>query len=356
VECRAGEGSGAVKIGLREAWAKQARVATLVAIALAGIGVATLPAQRTTSAQYFKGNLHTHTLNSDGDSTPDDVVRWYREHNYNFVTLTDHNYLTSVDSLNALHAADSKFLVMKGQEVTDQFGAKPIHINGFGPNAFIKPPGGSSVLDMAQKMIDAIRAARAVPSINHPNFGWAISADELLQLRRTRLFEIFNGHPTVNNFGGGGVPGLEEVWDRMLSSGKLLYGIAVDDAHYFKRPWDAAAPRPGQGWVYVRAARLESRALLVALERGDFYSSTGVELQSLTATSTALTVVVKAEPQSKYRIQFIGKQGRLLSEAIASPATYTFKGDESYVRAKVIESNGKLAWIQPVPAGAYFPK
>ena len=45
---------------------------------------------------WFKGNLHTHTLNSDGDSTPDDVVRWYREHGYNFVMLTDHNYLTSV--------------------------------------------------------------------------------------------------------------------------------------------------------------------------------------------------------------------------------------------------------------------
>jgi folate-binding protein YgfZ len=59
---------------------------------------------------------------------------------------------------------------------------------------------------MAQKMIDAIRAAGAAPSINHPNYGWAISADELLQLQRTRLFEVFNGHPLVNNLGGGGVP------------------------------------------------------------------------------------------------------------------------------------------------------
>ena len=32
--------------------------------------------------RWFKGNTHTHTLNSDGDSTPDDVVRWYREHRY----------------------------------------------------------------------------------------------------------------------------------------------------------------------------------------------------------------------------------------------------------------------------------
>ena len=44
--------------------------------------------------RWFKGNTHTHTVNSDGDSTPDEVVRWYREHGYNFLVLSDHNYLT----------------------------------------------------------------------------------------------------------------------------------------------------------------------------------------------------------------------------------------------------------------------
>lgn len=305
---------------------------------------------------WFKGQLHTHTLNSDGDSTPDDVVRWYREHGYNFVTITDHNYLTSVDGLNAVHGADDRFLVVKGEEVTDRFGDKPIHVNGLDPAGFVKPPGGGSVVTMVQNMIDAIRSARGVPSINHPNYGWAMSADDLAQLERTRLFEVFNGHPLVNNLGGGGVPGLEETWDRLLSSGKLLYGIAVDDAHYFKRPEDTTAPRPGFGWVHVRAARLEARAIVEALERGDFYSSTGVELQSLERSTTAMTIVIRTQPASKYRIQFIGRQGAVLSEATTSPASYTFKGDEGYVRAKVIESNGKLAWIQPVAVGASAPK
>jgi hypothetical protein len=335
-----------------------ARAVLLIMAAVVGTAVSlpALPAQPAPPALYFKGNLHTHTLNSDGDSTPDDVVRWYREHGYNFVTLTDHNYLTSVDGLNALHGADDKFLVMKGEEVTGRFGDKPIHVNGLEPSTFIPAPTGSSVLDTVQKMVDAIRGARGVPSINHPNFGWAISADELLQVQRTRLFEVYNGHPTVNNLGGGGVPGLEEVWDRMLSSGKLLYGIAVDDAHYFKRPEDKTAPRPGYGWVYVRAPRLDSRALIDALERGDFYGSTGVEMQSIQATASALTLTVKKQASSKYRIQFIGRQGRVLSEATDSPASYTFKGDEGYVRAKVIESNGAQAWIQPVPIGASQPK
>jgi len=334
----------------------------LAAIAL-GVSASLLaepapPAQPAQPApRWFKGNLHTHTLNSDGDSTPDDVVRWYRERNYQFLVLTDHNYLTSVDGLNALHGADDKFLVVKGEEVTSRFGDKPLHVNGLEVERFVSPPaGGRSVVDVLQQMVDGIRAARGVPSINHPNFGWAITPDELGQVERTRLFEVFNGHPTVNNLGGGGVPGLEETWDRILSSGKLLYGIAVDDAHYFKRPEDPAAPRPGKGWVYVRAARLEARALVEALERGEFYSSTGVEMQSIESSGSGLSLAVKTETASKYRIQFIGRQGRVLSEVSTPTASYTFKGDEGYVRAKVLESNGKVAWIQPVPVGALGPK
>lgn len=307
-------------------------------------------------ALWYKGNLHTHTVNSDGDSTPDDVVRWYRERDYQFLVLTDHNYLTSVDGLNAVHGADDKFLVVKGEEVTGRVGDKPVHVNGLDVGRFVPLPGGASVPEMMQRMVDAIRDTGGVPSINHPNFGWAISPDELGQVQRTKLFEVFNGHPTVNSQGGGGVPGLEETWDRILSSGKMLYGIAVDDAHYFKRPEDPAAPRPGKGWVYVRSSRLEPRALLEALERGDFYSSTGVQMSSVEASASSLTLAVKAEPASKYRIQFIGRQGRILSEATTPVATYTFTGDEGYVRAKVMESNGKMAWIQPVPVGPSGPK
>ena len=306
--------------------------------------------------KYYKGNLHTHTLNSDGDSTPDDVVKWYREHGYQFLVLTDHNFLTSVDGLNALHAADEQFLVIKGEELTDKIGDKSIHINGFDVDRVVPVQGGQTVVEMVQRMVDALRGAHGVPSINHPNFSWAISADDLIQLQRTRLFEIFNGHPLVNNLGGGGVPGMEETWDRILSSGKLLYGIAVDDAHTFKAPGDPNVAGPGRGWVYIRSPRLEARALVEALERGEFYASTGVELVSVEASKTALAIVIKEGLMARYRTQFIGKQGKVLSEANGLTAIYTFKGDEGYVRAKIIESNGRYAWVQPVPVGSAAPR
>jgi hypothetical protein len=305
-------------------------------------------AEQATPAGWFKGNTHTHTLNSDGDSTPDDVVRWYREHGYQFLVLTDHNYLTSVDALNALHGASSKFLVVRGEEVTDRFGDKPLHVNGLDVASLVSPQGGTSVVDVLQRNVDAIRRDQGVPHVNHPNFGWAITADELRQLERTRLFELYNGHHAVNNQGGGGVPSLEEVWDIVLTSGRLLYGIAVDDAHTFKQPGNPAVAGPGRGWVMVRADRLDARTILEALERGDFYASTGVVLAGYEATASSITVKVRPVASSKYRIQFIGRGGRVLREVPSPEATYTFTGEEGYVRAKVLESNGWVAWCQPV--------
>ena len=166
------------------------------------------------------------------------------------------------------------------------------------------------------------------PHINHPNFRWSITREELEQVRNNRLLEIFNGHPQVNNEGGGGVPGLEEVWDALLTNGTLLYGIAVDDAHRFKQPGNPDVAGPGRGWVAVRAARLEARAVLEALERGDFYASTGVELADYQVTPQRITVSVEATTFSKYRIQFIGKGGRVLREVVEPTATYEIRGDE----------------------------
>ena len=138
------------------------------------------------------------------------------------------------------------------------------------------------------------------------------------------------------------------MWDIILSSGKLLYGIAVDDAHNFKRPWDKTASRPGQGWIVVRTAALSSKSILNAMEAVDFYASTGVELSDYSATEKGITITIKEERSSKYRVQFIGSGGRILSEVTQSPVAYSIKGTEGYVRAKIIESNGKFAWTQPV--------
>ena len=61
-----------------------------------------------------------------------------------------------------------------------------------------------------------------------------------------------------------------------------------------------------------------------------------------------IAITIKEDPTAKYRIQFIGKGGKLLKEEIKSPARYQIRGDEGYVRGKVLDSNGLIAWTQPV--------
>jgi hypothetical protein len=73
-----------------------------------------------------------------------------------------------------------------------------------------------------------------------------------------------------------------------------------------------------------------------------------VELSDVQATPQRLTVTVKEQSFARYTIQFIGQGGRVLKEAVSSPAQYDITGSEGYVRARILDSNGRMAWTQPV--------
>ncbi len=302
--------------------------------------------------KWYKGNTHTHTINSDGDSSPDEVARWYKEHRYHFVVITDHNFLTPVDGLNMILAAEEKFLVLSGEEVTDEFESPEdqffaLHLNAINLSKTLPPTGGSSVHEVLQTNLDSINAAGALAQINHPNFHWSINVEEMYNLRNCLLFEVWNTSTDCNNTGGGGYPGTEALWDSVLTRGKPVYAVASDDAHEFKL-WGPQYSNPGGGFVRVRADSLEAGALVAALERGDFYSSTGVTLNDITVTEEAYTVEFDEQGRTRHTVYFIGSGGKMLATAYQSPAVYRFTGKEGYVRAKIVDSNGRLAWTQPV--------
>lgn len=269
------------------------------------------------------------------------MVRWYRDHGYDFLVITDHDKITV--------ASDDKILLIPGEEVTDRLPKKPLHLIAIGLKSVVKPQGGTTPLDVLQRNVDAIREAGGIPAINHPNFGWAFEADVLKKLENVKLVEIASGHPYVNMEGGGGVPSVETMWDEVLTSGKTLYGIAVDDSHHLKFQTEKGnVALPGKAWIVVRAAELTPEAIMSAIERGDFYASKGPELTDYTVTDKAISVTIRETGGAKFRTQFIGSGGKLLLESIANPAKYTIRGDEGYVRVKVIDSNGNAAWTQPV--------
>jgi hypothetical protein len=336
----------------------------LAAVAATIIAATNLHAQGAQPAlRWYKGNTHTHTLNSDGDSPPDVVVRWYRENGYQFVVITDHEYLTDVAPLQALFGATGRFLVIQGQEVTQILPdsthpdrRRQGHVNAINSSRVVMPQGGASLAESYARNLSAIRAAGGLPQVNHPNWRWSVRLSDMVGLPDSTIFEIRNGHPGINSLGGTDAAGnvalaTEALWDSLLTRGKVMFGVGTDDSHYFTRPWDRSAPRPGQAWIFVRAAELTPEAIVQAMRRGDFYASTGVTLGDYRVDDKriSLTIVQRATgDDTRFRTEFIGRGGRVLATVHGMSASYDIRGDEGYIRARITDSNGWGAWTQPV--------
>ena len=394
-------------------------------------------------AKWYKGNLHTHTYWSDGDDFPEMVADWYKSHGYDFLALSDHNIIADHDKWLKVHKSKTgavaldkylkrfgkewvvvrgegeqkeirlrtlpeikakleepgRFLLIPSEEITD----KNVHVNATNIQELILPDKSldtttsPQIIKALQHAFDAVHAQRVrtgVPMfahLNHPNFKWAITAEELMQIDHEQFFEVYNGHPTVFNQGDELHAGTERVWDIVLAErlghlGKpVMYGLATDDSHHYHSTLPKAS-LSGRGWVMVKAKQLDAASIVAAMEKGDFYASTGVELQSLQSGDGRISLEVKAEAGVEYVVEFIGTRkgydrktvavkaadgselrvtrkysadvGTVMSAVKGPKAEYVLKGDELYVRARVTSTRPmksspvggevEMAWTQPV--------
>ncbi|MBN1490024.1 MAG: hypothetical protein JXA69_08915, partial [Phycisphaerae bacterium] len=193
--------------------------------------------------QWFKGNTHTHTWWSDGNTPPEIVAKWYKDHGYDFLVLSDHNILSrgetwapctgrkvamadayeqafdstwiekregedaveyrlkTLDEVRSLYEVPGKFLLIEGEEITDACNKIPVHLNALNLAELIPPPHGETVLATMQNNFDAVAAQAAhhgrpmLCHLNHPNFVRQIVAEDIARLRDARFFEVYNGHP-----------------------------------------------------------------------------------------------------------------------------------------------------------------
>jgi predicted metal-dependent phosphoesterase TrpH len=311
-------------------------------------------------AKYWKGNLHTHTLWSDGDDFPEMVVDWYKQHGYQFLALTDHNiiadgekwidaestaarqravrkyaarfgerwpeYRTVKDKkqvrlkplaeFRSLFEEPSKFLLVPAEEITHSYAKRPIHMNGINLRDTVKPLDGKDAIEtitvnLRQVADQRKKTGRAmIAFLNHPNFGWGVRAEEMLSAPELRYFEVFNGHPGVRNYGDAAHAATERVWDITLALrlGKhelgIVYGLATDDAHGYHE-YGVGKVNPGRGWVMVKAPHLTAEAMVKGLEAGDFYASTGVVLDEIVRDGDTLRLSIRTEPGVTYKTEFV---------------------------------------------------
>jgi len=365
---------------------------------------------------WQKGNLHTHSFWSDGDDFPEMIIDWYKENDYQFIALSDHNtiaegvywyklkqsdlknktldkykkrfgdwveskndstgvyvrlktfneYKTKLDELNS-------FLIIKSEEVTSSFENKPVHINVTNIQEKIDPFKGSSVIEVMQKTIDAVNTQKKklnIPMfahINHPNFGYGISVEDLKKLNGERFFEVYNGHPAVHNEGDDLHIDLETMWDLINISyydndKPLLLGIATDDSHNYHQR-STSLSNTGRGWVMVNSKKIETLSLIESMESGNFYSSSGIELKKVKRNNKRFVVEVEPNKGVNYEITFIGyrkddSQTQVLKTVKGNSASYIFNENDLFMRAKIssdeiktnpyVKGETTQAWTQPV--------
>ncbi len=376
------------------------------------------------SPRWYKGNTHTHTLWSDGDAAPEIAVAWYKDHGYDWLSLTDHDVvlreerwypisangrlsqtrlsrirdvfgidwitsriddgieqmrLKTLSELRDHFEEPGTFLLVDGEEIGDRSEGRPLHFNVLNIADMIPAQGGATIELALANNIQVVNnhaestGINALVHFNHPNYHWAVTAEQLGIMEGTDLFELYNGSTDCYNYGDSTHAGMDELWDAAntirLSRTTLgpLYGIATDDTHdYFDFGPDKS--NPGRGWIMVRADTLSADALISAMLKGDFYSSTGVELHDVIVSPDSYVVEIATERGITYTTRFIGTRlvegipgtpGEILHETDGPYATYRFHGDELFVRAKIISSRMQAnplvgeeapeqAWTQPV--------
>ena len=367
--------------------------------------------------KWYKGNLHTHTYWSDGDAFPEMVLDWYKSNGYQFIALSEHNIIAEVEKwkkipksviyrqgfedylekygadwvnykedssgisvklktaaeYQPLFQEEGAFSIINAEEITDRFEGKPLHMNATNVQGLIEPRHGSSVVETLQNNINAVLEQREksgqpiMPHINHPNFGWGISVEDMKALRGERFFEVFNGHPGVRNYGDSVHISTEEMWDQIniayLERGQpVMYGLGTDDSHHYHR-FGGQFSNSGRGWVMVQSESLDPADLINAMEAGQFYASSGVTLDQLEQSEGRILIEINEETGINYTIEFIGvRKGQTESEVFETfqgkKGAFELSEDMLFVRAKIVSSKIKdnpfqegdfeSAWTQPI--------
>ena len=326
--------------------------------------------------RWYKGNTHAHAgmlldgIVPHGDSSPASVARWYRDHGYDFAAITDHNRFTDPSAPELARIQSRDFILIPGVEITSDYrfpgatqdGERAVHTTALNvreaPSAdFANTPSR----DILAAHIERTRAAGGIAIVNHPNYHNEIKPADLLGLDGFRLFEVFNGEIEAHNEAGAGRLSTEQLWDTLLTAGARVYGVAADDAHYFKLPdllthYRGTFTMPGSGWIMVNARELNVPAIVGAIEKGHFYATTGVILKEvaydprhyriavdLPATEASLasafvTEAARCTPSSRapgLTIELIGRGGQVLLRTQDDKAEIDVEPADGYVRARV---------------------
>ncbi|MGW4686578.1 CehA/McbA family metallohydrolase [Streptomyces sp. NPDC004244] len=204
---------------------------------------------------WYRGDLHLHTVHSDGRRTVDQLVDAARAARMDFIATSDHN--TSSTGVSWRGNVPTDLLVLNAEEVTTRHG----HWLAVGlPQGewvdWHYAPADGGVLDRHVRRVHGLGglAVAAHPMTPGPGALWEFGLD------RVDALEVWNGPWTLDDAAN------IAVWHTMLCLGKRIAGLGNSDAH---GPSDVV----GQPHNVVNAASLSRADVLDALRRGRSYAA-----------------------------------------------------------------------------------
>ncbi len=255
---------------------------TAVAVAAAEVDpTPTAPARVLRDAPgWYRGDLHVHTVHSDGAFTPAEVLALARAAGLDFLVTSEHN--TSAGHLAFARAERPDLLLVAGEEVTTRTG----HASAIGlrPGRWVdwrfRPEDG-----VLPRIAGELRAEGVLLQANHP-FSPGKGNSWLFGWEAVDAVEVWNGSesPPSND-------SAVALWDGLLRSGRRVVATGGSDAH---RPPD----RVGHPQTVVRAERLAAAEVVEALRAGRCWlaSSTEVGLDFVAAAGDRLAGIGERLP------------------------------------------------------------
>lgn len=287
--------------------------------------------------RFWRGNLHTHSDQSDGALAPVQVAQIYREAGYDFLAITDHfRAVYGYPVTDTRELRTPTFTTLIGAELhapRTEFSSE-WHIIALGlPLDFRPTQAGETGPQLARRA----RVAGAFIGMAHPAAS-LLTLPDGESLDAAHAIEVYNALSAREDRG--------DSWhftDLLLGRGHRVGAYAADDAHF-----QPHHPRDCQAWVQVRANTLAPDALLAALKAGHYYSSTGPEIHYIRVGDNRITI--RCSPANKILVTGCvpGKQlhaGQDLTECTL-PLDMFHKSP--YVRVTVIDSSGRRAWSNPI--------
>jgi len=318
--------------------------------------------------RYFKTAMHTHSSLTDARPSPAEIKQAYKDMGYSIVAYSDHGLITKNPDLN-----DEDFLALTSYEMDfTEVGEIPQYCSTYHFNAIAKDPDNlwqayypkrlfPNIAQLApqvtfgehkqictveniNRIIADTNAHGFLVTYNHPS-----NAPEAVFLQFEGLWglEVYNhdswacGNDEINH----------RIYQTMLQNGKRVFPIASDDCH--------STRLMNFGWIMLGAEKLSYDSVISALEKGDFYASTGPEIHSLTLEGNILKITCSEAKRislhSHCRFHGVGRQdpgGALLTEKEFDLSKWfeISRGEhahEAFFYISVDDAYGHHAWTRP---------